>query len=122
MKNSLDNCSNVRKISINLSNVRISLSLRNDCSIDLTLFKKNFNCEELNSFFEDIPKAYDNYLPISREKFFDIQKILKYIPNKLQNEFNFYDSLYSIDSVPIPKTQILLHQLFDQKKPGMNKN
>ncbi len=45
-----------------------------------------------------------------------MQKILKYIPNKLQNEFNFYDSLYSIDSIPIPKTQVLLHQLFDQKK------
>jgi hypothetical protein len=58
--------------------VRIFLSLRNSCGIDWTLFKNNFNCEELNSFFEDIPKAHDNYLPISRDKFFDMQKILKY--------------------------------------------
>jgi hypothetical protein len=115
VKNSLENCSNVRKITINSSNVRISLSLRNECTIDLNLFKNNFNYKELNSFFENIPQAYDNYLPISRDKFFDMQKILKYIPNKLQNEFNFYDTLYSIDSMPIPKTQVLLHELFDQK-------
>jgi hypothetical protein len=46
---------------------------------------------------------------------FDVHKILKYIPNKLQNEFNFYDTLYSINSMPILKTQVLLRQLFDQK-------
>jgi hypothetical protein len=45
-----------------------------------------------------------------------MHKILKYIPNKLQNEFNFYDTLYSINSMPISKTQVLLHELFDQKK------
>ena len=61
-------------------------------------------------------------MPISIEKFFDMQKILKYIPNKLQNEFNFYDSLYSIDSIPIPKTQVLLHQLFDQKNKTRNES
>ncbi len=44
-----------------------------------------------------------------------MQKILKFIPNKLQNEFNFYDTLYSINSMPIPKTQVLLNELFDQK-------
>jgi hypothetical protein len=44
-----------------------------------------------------------------------MHKILKYIPNKLQNEFNFYDTLYSINSMPISKTQVLLHELFDQK-------
>jgi hypothetical protein len=44
-----------------------------------------------------------------------MHKILKYIPNKLQNELNFYDTLYSINSMPFPKTQVLLHQLFDQK-------
>jgi hypothetical protein len=33
-----------------------------------------------------------------------MKKILKYIPNKLQNKFDFYDTLHSINSMPIPKT------------------
>ncbi len=54
---------------------------------------------------------FDNYLPITRDKLFDVHKILKYIPNKLQNKFNVCDTLYSINSMP----QILLNLLFDRK-------
>jgi hypothetical protein len=49
-----------------------------------------------------------------------MKKILKYIPNKLQFdsitiELDFYDILYTINSMSIPKTQVSLHELFDQK-------
>ena len=54
----------------------------------------------------DIPLAYDNVLPISREKLLDMNKIIKYIPKG--NNSKFYDSLYSLDKTKISKSKIII--------------
>ncbi len=65
---------------------------------------------------DDIELTYDNFLPISREKFLDLQKILEFIPKSTNSKF--YESLYWAEKAPISKSQQLLHNLFDEK----NKN
>jgi hypothetical protein len=110
MKNQLNNCSEVRKISFSECDVKVSLSLTTECNIKLDLFKNNFNINTLNNFMNDLQYAYEKILPISREKLLDIQKLIEFIP---KNDSAFYKTLYSLDSVPMPKSQELIHELFD---------
>lgn len=113
VKNQLQYCKNVRKIIINRLDIKISLSLEKECDKSLKLFKKTFNISESAFFLNDISLAYDNNLPLTQEKFVDLQKILAFIPKKSENEFNFYNTLHSIIKNPVTKTQTLLHDLFD---------
>ena len=69
---------------------------------------------------DDIELAYDNYLPITREKFQDLQKILEFIPKSSNSKF--YESLYCTETAPISKSQKLLHNLFDEKNKNNKSN
>ncbi len=62
---------------------------------------------------DDIELAYDNYLPISREKFLDLQKILEFIPKSINYKFD--ETFYCTETISISKSQNLLHKLFDEK-------
>ena len=52
--------------------------------------------------------AYEKILPISREKFLDIKKLIEFIP---ETSSQFYETLYSLDSTQKSKTQKLIHEL-----------
>jgi hypothetical protein len=80
LKNQLNYCKEVRKIQFTSDNIKISFSLTENCDKELELFKPDFDLKNLKKFLDDIELAYDNYLPISREKFLDLQKILEFIP------------------------------------------
>ncbi len=88
----------------------VSLSLTEECNINLDLFKLNFDNKILNNFLHDLQLAYEKILPISREKLLDIQKLKDFIPKTVSE---FYNTLYSLDSVPKSKSQELMHELFD---------
>ncbi len=78
----------------------------------LYLFKQNIANSELGNYFNDLHLAYENYITISREKLLDIQKLISFIP---KTECKFYNSLYSLDSPKVSKTQELLDQNFDNQ-------
>jgi len=64
------------------------------------------------TYKRNIELAHDKVLPISREKFLDMQKIMEFIPKTSNSKF--YDTLYSIDNISCAKSQKLLHKLFDK--------
>jgi hypothetical protein len=68
---------------------------------------------------DDIELAYDDYLPIPREKFLDLQKILEFIPKSTNSKF--YES-YCVEKAPISKSKQLLHNLFDKKNKNKKSN
>ncbi len=113
LKNQLNYCKEVRKIQFTSDNIKISFSLTKNCDKELELFKPDFDLKNLKKFLDDIELAYDNYLPISREKFLDIQKILEFIPKS--TNYKFYETFYCTETIPISKSQNLLHKLFDEK-------
>jgi len=76
--------------------------------------------KNLKKFLDDIELAYDNYLPISREKFLDIQKILEFIPKS--TNYKFYETFYCTETIPISKSQNLLHKIFDEKNEKRKSN
>jgi hypothetical protein len=112
MKNQLENCTEVRKIIFSECDVKVSLSLTEECNINLDLFKLNFNNKILNNFLHDLQLAYEKILLISREKLLDIHKLQDFIPKTV---LEFYNTLRSLDSVPKSKSQELMHELSDLK-------
>jgi hypothetical protein len=78
----------------------------------LYLFKQNIANSELGNYLNDLQLAYENYIAILRQKLLDMQKLIPFIP---KTECKFYDSLYSLDSPKVSKTQELLHQNFDNQ-------
>ncbi len=75
--------------------------------------------KNLKNFLDDIELAYDNYLPIPREKL-DLQKILEFIPKSKNSKF--YKSFYCTETIPISKSQKLSHKLFDEKNKKKKSN
>ncbi len=76
--------------------------------------------KDLKNYLDDIELAYDNYLPIPREKFLDLQKILEFISKSTNSKF--YESLYCAEKAPISKSQQLLYNLFDEKNKNKKSN
>jgi hypothetical protein len=112
LKNQLNHCSCVRKITFTKKDIKISLTLSEDFEQSLELFKPNFDKKLLNNYLEDLQFAYQNFLPISREKLYDIMKIIEFIPNSVDKKF--YDSLYSLETAEMSNGHKLMHTLFEK--------
>jgi hypothetical protein len=119
LKNQLDFCSNVRQIEFDYKEIIISLLLNESPDKVLKLFKPDFDENLLINIFDDIELAYDQVLPISREKFLDVMKIIEFIPNTANTEF--YKCLYSLDSAPMSRNQKLIHDLFQKNNKNIKK-
>ena len=66
-----------------------SLTLTEECDINLDLFKLNF-AQILDNFLHDLQLAYENIVQISREKLLVIQKLQDFIPKTASEFYNTY--------------------------------
>ncbi len=53
--------------------------MRKEPEIEIQLIKANKSINGLTRLFENLKPAYDDFLPIKKEKFNDIKKLLNYI-------------------------------------------
>ena len=121
LRNTMNYCQKIHKIEFAESDIKVALSINEECTKDLDIFNSKFELEQFKRILNDIRLAYDNVLPIYREKLLDINKIIEYISKG--NNSKFYDSLYSLDKTEISKSQKLLHNLFDKfNNQNINKN
>ncbi len=96
LKSQLEYCAEVRIIKFKEINCEISLSLSEPKFLLMNLFKKNFNKELLAEKIKSIVLAYDKMLPITREKLYDVNKLIESL--HLPENITFYQSLYSSES------------------------
>jgi hypothetical protein len=85
--------------------------LNNSCDIDIKLFNKNFEINQLKTYFIDIPLAYDLILPLKREKFINTLLFLKSI--KVPPEEKFFETLYSNEVAVTSKSKALIYDYFE---------
>ncbi len=67
LRKQLDHCSKLRVIKITNSGIKGSMSLKENCEIEINLFNKNFDRNQLNDIFSDVPIAYESILFIKRD-------------------------------------------------------
>jgi hypothetical protein len=96
LKSQLEYCAEVRIIKFKEINCEISLSLFEPKFLLMNLFKKNLNKELLAEKIKSIALAYDKMLPITREKLYDVNKLIESL--HLPENITFYQSLYSSES------------------------
>jgi hypothetical protein len=89
LKTKLDHCSKLRIVNITNSGIK----LNNSCDIDIKLFSKSFEINQLKNTFIDISLAYESILPIKREKLIDTLLPLKSV--EIHPEEKFFKILYS---------------------------
>jgi hypothetical protein len=121
LRQSLNHCSKIRSIQINNSGIKGSLKLNEICDIEILLFKKKFGINDLKSAFSDVPKAYESILPIKREKFLDIQLLLKHV--QIPPGEKFYEILFSTEVAVTSKTKALIRNYIDDYdlEPNVNR-
>ncbi len=103
------------------------MSLKENCDIEINLFNKNFDINQLNDIFSDVPIAYESILPIKRDKLLDTQLLLKHV--QILTEEKFYETLFSNESAVTSKKKnkalshdyiseniVIEHQLKELKK------
>jgi hypothetical protein len=109
MKNELNYCKEVTKIDFTSDNIKICFSLTQNCDKELEHLKPDFDLKNLK-----------NFMTTPREKFLDLQKIIEFIPKSINSKF--YESFYCAETIPISKSQKLLHKLFDEKNKNKKSN
>jgi hypothetical protein len=87
-----DHLSNVRIIEFTKDMVKVSFDLRKKPEIELKLTKSNQNLFEFNQLYQNLKPAYEDYIPIRKEKYEDVKKLLNYI--LLLEGSTFYSDSY----------------------------
>jgi hypothetical protein len=105
LKNQLNHCSCVRKITFTEKGIKISLTLSEDFEQSLELFKPNFDQKLLNSCLEDLQLAYQKFLPISREKLYDndeqCSSIWCSVVSTSTEQFNFSEPEHALEHLTL---------------------
>jgi hypothetical protein len=111
VRSQLDYCSEVKIIRFTKNTTQISIDLKDEPNISLNLYRKNFKYELFSDSLQNLSYAYNNFLPISREKLCDVNLLLKCCVLPLNTKF--YDSLYSEESDDkMTKTKKKFHDKF----------
>jgi hypothetical protein len=74
----LEHLSNVRIIEFSKESIKVSLDLRKKPEIELKLVKANQSIIGLDKLYSNLKPAYEHFLPIKKEKYEDIKKLLNY--------------------------------------------
>ncbi len=78
--------------------------MNNSCDIDIKLFNKSFEINQLKNTFIDIPLAYESILPIKGEKLIHTLLLLKHV--KIHPQQKFFETLYSNEVAVTSKSKI----------------
>ncbi len=84
--------SNVRIIEFSEEGIKVSLDLRKKPDIELKLVKANQSIIGLDKIYSNLKPAYEHFLPIKKEKYEDIKKLLNYC--SLLEGTTFYSDNY----------------------------
>jgi hypothetical protein len=72
--------------------VKVSLDLRKKSEIELKLTKLHQNLIGFNELYPNLKPVYEDYIPIRKEKYEHIKKLLNYV--SLPEGANFYSNSY----------------------------
>ncbi len=76
------------------------------------MFNKNFDINQLNDIFSDVPIAYESILPIKRDKLLDTQLLLKHL--QIPTEEKFDETLFSNESAVTSKNKALINDYINK--------
>jgi hypothetical protein len=79
LKTNLEFLSEVRIIEFTNSNTKVSLDLRRKPDIELNLIKNNSNILDITQKYPNLKPVYNDFIPIKKEKFENIKKLLNYV-------------------------------------------
>ncbi len=114
IKPKLDYCSEVRLIKFKKNSCKISPTLNEPKFTALNLFKNNFDSNSLIKRIDTIELAYGNFLPINRDKLYDINKLIE--PIILPENVTFFQTLYSDEIAgDVSKTKKRLLNVLDKE-------
>jgi hypothetical protein len=112
LRRKLDHCLKLRIIKIINSGIKESMSLKANCDIEINLFNKKFDINQLNDIFSDVPIAYESILAIKRDKLLDTQLFLKHVQIPTNEKFD--ETLFSNESAVISKNKALIHDYINE--------
>jgi hypothetical protein len=112
LRKQLDHCSKLRIIKITNSGIKDSMSLKANCDIEINFFNKNFNINQLDDIFSDVPIAYESILAIKRDKLLNTQLLVKQV--QIPTEEKFYGTLFSNESAVTSKSKALIHDYINE--------
>ncbi len=76
------------------------------------MFNKNFDINQLNDIFSDVPIAYESILAIKRDKLLDTQLLVKYV--QIPTEDKFDETLFSNESAVTSKNKALINDYINE--------